>query len=67
MSDSLMRFTEISLTQEKRGGNEEDGDHVEELADESSVHQEMQDCSLLSSHQSPEMGFDMLSRPPLDP
>ena len=43
------------------------GDHVEELVDESSGHQEMQDCSLLSFHQSREMGFDMLSWLPLDP
>lgn len=42
-------------------------DHVEELVDESSGHQEMPDCSLLSFRQSREMGFDMLSWLPLDP
>ena len=43
------------------------GDHVEELVDASSGHQEMQDCSSLSFRQSREMGFDMLSWLPLDP
>jgi hypothetical protein len=41
--------------------------HVEELVDDSFVHQVTQDCSLPSFHQSLAMGFDKLSRLLPDP
>jgi hypothetical protein len=77
MSDEYLRIINLNietvhwkcLSDYNRAGKkrEKDGDHVEELVDVSSEHQEMQDCSLLSFHQSREMGFGMLSWLPLDP
>jgi hypothetical protein len=70
-SGYLLRLAKYSTKYLARNGKvmteKREMNHVEELVDDSFVHQVTQDCSLPSFHQSLAMGFDKLSRLLPDP